>query len=110
MSYKRLGKGINAIINPKIKKNNSSAKSTTAPGVSKVKVKDINPNPDQPRRDFDKESLELLSQSIKKKGIITPITLRRQNDGYEIIAGERRWRAAKKANLRSVPALSLIHI
>ena len=104
MSSKRLGKGINAIINPKTKKNNSSVKSATAPGVSKVKLKDINPNPDQPRRDFDEESLEQLSQSIKKKGVITPLTLRKQNDGYEIIAGERRWRAAKKANLRSIPA------
>ena len=104
MSSKRLGKGINAIINPKTKKNNNSAKSTIAPGVSKVKLKDINPNPDQPRRDFNEKSLEQLSQSIKKKGVITPITLRKQNDGYEIIAGERRWRAAKKANLRSIPA------
>ena len=104
MSSKRLGKGINAIINPKTKKNNNSAKSATAPGVSKVKLKDINPNPDQPRRDFDEKSLEQLSQSIKKKGVVTPITLRKQNDGYEIIAGERRWRAAKKANLRSIPA------
>ena len=104
MSSKRLGKGINAIINSKTKKNNSSAKSATAPGVSKVKLKDINPNPDQPRRDFDEQSLDQLSQSIKKKGVITPLTLRKQNDGYEIIAGERRWRAAKKANLRSVPA------
>ena len=102
MSSKRLGKGINAIINPKTKKNNSPVKlAATAPGVSKVKLKDINPNPDQPRRDFDEQSLEQLSQSIKKKGVITPITLRKQNDGYEIIAGERRWRAAK---------LSLIHI
>ena len=104
MSSKRLGKGINAIINSKTKKNNSSAKSAIAPGVSKVKLKDINPNPDQPRRDFDEQSLEQLSQSIKNKGVITPLTLRKQNDGYEIIAGERRWRAAKKANLRSVPA------
>ena len=104
MSSKRLGKGINAIINPKTKKNNSSAKSAIATGVSKVKLKDINPNPDQPRRDFDEQSLDQLSQSIKKKGVITPLTLRKQNDGYEIIAGERRWRAAKKANLRSVPA------
>mgnify|MGYP003324277676 FL=1 len=104
MSSKRLGKGINAIINSKTKKNNTSAKSVTAPGVSKIKLKDINPNPDQPRRDFDEQSLEQLRQSIKKKGVITPITLRKQNDGYEIIAGERRWRAAKKANLRSVPA------
>ena len=75
MSSKRLGKGINAIINPKTKKNNSSAKSATASGVSKVKLKDINPNPDQPRRDFDEQSLEQLSQSIKKKGIITPLTV-----------------------------------
>ena len=104
MSSKRLGKGINAIINTKTKKNNNSVKSATAPGVSKVKLKDINPNPDQPRRDFDEQSLAQLSQSIKKKGVITPITLRKQNDGYEIIAGERRWRAAKKANLRSIPA------
>ena len=102
MSSKRLGKGIYAIINPKTKKSNSASKSaTTAPGVSKVKLKDINPNPDQPRRDFDEQSLDQLSQSIKKKGVITPLTLRKQNDGYEIIAGERRWRAAKKANLRS---------
>ena len=104
MSSKRLGKGINAIINPKTKTNNSPAKSATAAGVSKVNLKDIYPNPDQPRRDFDEQSLDQLSQSIKKKGIITPLTLREQNDGYEIIAGERRWRAAKKANLRSVPA------
>ena len=81
MSSKRLGKGINAIINPKTKKSNSTLKSTSAPGVSKVKLKDINPNPDQPRRDFDEQSLEQLSQSIKKKGIITPITLRKQKNG-----------------------------
>ncbi len=104
MSSKRLGKGINAIINPKTKKNNSPANLATAPGVSKVKLVDINPNLDQPRRDFDEKSLEQLSQSIKKKGIITPITLRKKDNGYEIIAGERRWRAAKKANLRSIPA------
>ena len=66
MSSKRLGKGINAIINPKTKKNNNPAKSAIAPGVSKVKLKDIKPNPDQPRRDFDDQSLEQLSQSIKK--------------------------------------------
>ena len=104
MSSKRLGKGINAIINPKTKKNKSAVKSASAPGVSKVKLKDVKPNPNQPRRDFDEKSLEQLSQSIKEKGVITPITLRKQKNGYEIIAGERRWRAARKANLRSVPA------
>ena len=101
MSSKRLGKGINAIINPDSKKNANFSKRT---GVNKVKINDIKPNPDQPRRDFDKKSLEELSLSIKNKGIITPITLRKSGKDYEIVAGERRWRAAKKANLKSIPA------
>ena len=101
MSSKRLGKGINAIINPDFKKN---ANSSIRTGVNKVKINDIKPNPDQPRRDFDKKSLEELSLSIKNKGIITPITLRKSGKDYEIVAGERRWRAAKKANLKSIPA------
>ena len=104
MSSKRLGKGINAIINPDSKKNANSSKRT---GVNKVKINDIKPNPDQPRRDFDKKSLEELSLSIKNKGIITPITLRKSGKGYEIVAGERRWRAAKNANLKSIPAYIL---
>ena len=101
MSSKRLGKGINAIINPDSKKNANSSKRT---GVNKVKINNIKPNPDQPRRDFDKKSLEELSLSIKNKGVITPITLRKSGKDYEIVAGERRWRAAKKANLKSIPA------
>ena len=101
MSSKRLGKGINAIINPDSRKN---ANSSTWSGVNKVKINNIKPNPDQPRRDFDKKSLEELSLSIKNKGVITPITLRKSGKDYEIVAGERRWRAAKKANLKSIPA------
>ena len=101
MSSKRLGKGINAIINSDSKKN---ANSSNRFGVNKVKINNIKPNPDQPRRDFDKKSLEELSLSIKNKGIITPITLRKSGKDYEIVAGERRWRAAKKANLKSIPA------
>ena len=101
MSSKRLGKGINAIINPDSKKN---ANSSNVSGVNKVKINNIKPNPDQPRRDFDKKSLEELSLSIKNKGVITPITLRKSGKDYEIVAGERRWRAAKKANLKSIPA------
>ena len=104
MSSKRLGKGINAIINPKSKKN---ADSSSRPGVNRVKINNIKPNPDQPRRDFDKKSLEDLSLSIKNKGIITPITIRKSGKHYEIVAGERRWRAAKKANLKSIPAYIL---
>ena len=101
MSSKRLGKGINAIINPNSKKN---ADSYSRPAINRVKINNIKPNPDQPRRDFDKKSLEELSLSIKNKGIITPITLRKSGKDYEIVAGERRWRAAKKANLKSIPA------
>ena len=101
MSSKKLGKGINAIINPTFKKN---ANSSSSPGVNKVKINNIKPNPNQPRRNFDKKSLEELSLSIKSKGVITPITLRKSGEYYEIVAGERRWRAAKKANLKSIPA------
>ena len=101
MSSKRLGKGINAIINTTSKKN---ANSSSRPGVNRVKINYIKPNPDQPRRDFDEKSLEELSLSIKSKGVITPITLRKSGKYYEIVAGERRWRAAKKANLKSLPA------
>jgi len=101
VSSKRLGKGINAIINSDSKKN---ANSSNRFDVNKVRINNIKPNPDQPRRDFDKKSLEELSLSIKNKGIITPITLRKSGKDYEIVAGERRWRAAKKANLKSIPA------
>tara|TARA_B100000927_G_scaffold194223_1_gene156698 strand:+ start:28 stop:885 length:858 start_codon:yes stop_codon:yes gene_type:complete len=104
VSSKRLGKGINAIINPNPKKN---ADSSSRPGVNRVKINNIKPNPDQPRRDFDKKSLEELSLSIKNKGIITPITIRKSGKHYEIVAGERRWRAARKANLKSIPAYIL---
>ena len=101
MSSKRLGKGINAIINTTSKEGK---KTISSPGVSKIQLKDIKPNPEQPRRDFNEKSLDELCSSIKKKGIITPITVREHAGTYEIIAGERRWRAAKKAKLRSVPA------
>tara|TARA_B100000003_G_scaffold15312_1_gene12685 strand:+ start:1114 stop:1971 length:858 start_codon:yes stop_codon:yes gene_type:complete len=101
VSSKRLGKGINAIITSGSKKSTNSSKK---PGVNRVKIDNIKPNPDQPRRDFDEKSLEELSSSIKSKGVITPITLRKSGIHYEIVAGERRWRAAKKANLKSIPA------
>ena len=101
MSSKRLGKGINAIINPTSNINTNFSKS---PGVDKVKINDIKPNPNQPRRDFDEKSLKGLTLSIKNKGIITPITLKKNGKNYEIVAGERRWRAAKMAGIKSIPA------
>ena len=104
MSSKRLGRGIEALINSEL---NDKSKKPNSPGVSYINLSDIKPNPDQPRRDFNNNSLDELSKSIKEKGIITPITIRESNKGYEIIAGERRWRAAKKAKLKSIPAYIL---
>ena len=104
MSSKRLGRGIEALINSEL---NDKSKKPNSPGVSYINLSDIKPDPDQPRRDFNNTSLDELSKSIKEKGVITPITVRESNKGYEIIAGERRWRAAKKAKLKSIPAYIL---
>ena len=104
MSSKRLGRGIEALINSEL---SDKSKKPNSPGVSYINLSDIKPNPDQPRRDFNNTSLAELSKSIKEKRIITPITVRESNKGYEIIAGERRWRAAKKAKLKSIPAYIL---
>ena len=104
MSSKRLGRGIEALINSEL---NDKSKKPNSPGVSYINLSDIKPNPDQPRRDFNNNSLDELSKAIKEKGVITPITIRESNKGYEIIAGERRWRAAKKAKLKSIPAYIL---
>jgi len=104
VSSKRLGRGIEALINSEL---NDKSKKPNSPGVSYINLSNIKPNPDQPRRDFNNTSLDELSKSIKEKGVITPITVRESNKGYEIIAGERRWRAAKKAKLKSIPAYIL---
>lgn len=73
--------------------------------INEIRVADIQPNPDQPRTIFDQEALEELSASIGELGIIQPLSLRLLPDGtYQIIAGERRWRAARMAGLQTVPA------
>lgn len=72
-------------------------------GVFEIEIESISPNPDQPRTNFKKTDLEELSNSIKKEGLIQPILVRETDDGYQIIAGERRWQAAKLAKLDKVP-------
>jgi ParB family chromosome partitioning protein len=73
--------------------------------IGKLKIKDIETNPYQPRKDFDEESLAELADSIRQQGVITPITVRRLETGkYQLIAGERRLRAAKMAKLTEIPA------
>ena len=104
MSSKSLGRGIEALISSNVK---DKSKKTNNPGASYVMVSQIKPNPNQPRRNFDNKALDELSNSINEKGVITPITIRQIDKGYEIIAGERRWRAAKKAKLKSIPAYVL---
>ena len=99
MSSKRLGKGIEALIN-----SNKLNRTNSIDTVKKIILSKIKPNPNQPRHNFNHDALNELTKSIKERGVITPITLRKTVDGYEIIAGERRWRAAKKARLKSIPA------
>ena len=73
--------------------------------LMEIDINEIVPNEDQPRKNFDKDELYDLSQSIEKYGIIQPLLLKRKNDKYEIIAGERRFRAAKEIGLSKVPAI-----
>lgn len=72
---------------------------------NEVKVSDVVPCSFQPRTEFDREALESLAQSIKEKGVLQPLLVRKKNDKYEIIAGERRWRAAQLADLNEVPVI-----
>lgn len=90
-----LGKGLGALI-PDIK----------GAGVAEIDIKDIKPSEYQPRKRFDETQLEELTLSIKAKGVIQPIIVRRTDDGgYSLIAGERRWRAARMAGLKKIPAV-----
>ena len=74
-------------------------------GVREIEVSRIRRNADQPRSQFDEESLEELAQSIRERGVLQPILLRQEADGYMIVAGERRWRAAQRAQLHTIPAI-----
>lgn len=91
-----LGRGLDAIFqtNPKVDEP-----------VNEVPISELRPNPYQPRRVFDEEKLEELAASIREHGVIQPIIVRKAVRGYEIVAGERRWRAAKLAELAAVPVV-----
>jgi len=106
VSDNRLGKGLEALIRPEkeMKKKRSVKGSKIASGVTEIAIKEIRPNPNQPRREFDQLALEELASSIMLKGVVTPITVRTVESGYEIIAGERRWRASKISRKKKIPA------
>lgn len=74
-------------------------------GVREIEISRIRPNPEQPRVQFDEDALEELAQSIRERGVLQPILLRSTDDGFMIIAGERRWRAAQRARLHAIPAI-----
>jgi ParB family chromosome partitioning protein len=97
MERKALGKGISALIPEKIENSKSS--------VSVIPINKILTNPFQPREFFDEQAIKDLAQSIKEKGIIQPLLVRQKGDNYELIAGERRLRAAKLLNLNEVPII-----
>lgn len=74
-------------------------------GVATIPVGDIHPNPDQPRRHFSEDKLAELAASLSRHGIIQPIVVRPHGKGYQIVAGERRWRAAQRAQIHDIPAI-----
>ena len=108
---KGLGRGLDTLI-PEKKSIKSSQKSETSKSAEKqepqngelmMKINMVEPNRDQPRKNFEEDALLELADSIKQMGVLQPLLVRKRNDYYEIIAGERRWRAAKIAGLKEVP-------
>jgi len=93
------GRGLDALI------DTSDVHTQGSSNLNEIEISLIEPNPNQPRREFDQEALQELANSIREIGIIQPITLRQIDNGkYQIIAGERRWRASQLAGLKTIPA------
>ncbi|MCR4722106.1 MAG: ParB/RepB/Spo0J family partition protein [Lachnospiraceae bacterium] len=101
---KGLGKGLGALI-PSANESNKSSKEDVSRETLKLNINLIEPNSTQPRRKFDEDALVELSESIKLHGLIQPIIVQKKGDHYEIIAGERRWRASRLAKLKEVPVI-----
>ncbi|CQR70030.1 putative chromosome-partitioning protein ParB [Sporomusa ovata DSM 2662] len=101
MSKRGLGRGLDALFG---EPNVGQAIESGEP-INEIAIQEIIPNPHQPRRDFDEEALAELAQSIKQHGIIQPVVVRKTLTGYELVAGERRWRASKLVGLKQIPAV-----
>lgn len=105
---KGLGKGLDSLITNKVDRTaevKSIVKTDKGAGAVLVNVAKVEPNREQPRKKFDEDTLLELSESIKQYGIIQPLIVQEKEDYYEIIAGERRWRAAKMAGLKEIPVI-----
>lgn len=99
MNRKALGEGINALI------PNFETEVSAAAGMVELLIDEISPGGTQPRKDFNDEKLKELENSIRENGVIQPIVVQKRGEGYEIICGERRWRASRKAGLKKIPAI-----
>jgi ParB family chromosome partitioning protein len=93
-----LGKGLGALIPTGVVSNDTI-------GLQEIPVAAIRPNPQQPREHFDEESLAALAESIREVGVLQPVLVRAGGDGFELIAGERRWRAARRIGLQTIPGI-----
>ena len=103
--HKALGKGLQALI-PEVQENDTGALATSVrTGLTTVDISEIKPNRFQPRTAFKAEKLDELVASIREKGIVQPILVRKAEEGYELIAGERRFRAAQRLNLQKMPVI-----
>ncbi len=108
MSNRRpaLGRGLGALLGGAPPSGSAPAEpSAEAAGVYEIPIDRIDPNPDQPRRRFDAAQLESLTESILRHGVLQPVVVRRTGERYELLVGERRWRAARLAGRTSVPAV-----
>ena len=102
---KGLGMGLSALLGDAQRPQGNDAGIENRGGVREIEVARIRPNPNQPRMHFDEAALSELAESIEESGVLQPILLRPSGDHYEIVAGERRWRAAQKARLHVIPAI-----
>lgn len=98
-----LGRGLSALMADVSLEKQGAGSGTGA--ISKLPIEQIVPNPDQPRRHFDETALAELAVSIREKGVIQPLVVRAKGDMFEIVAGERRWRAAQRAQLHELPVV-----
>lgn len=108
VSKKGLGKGLDSMIPEKVGRTKNTEVVNMNDNVSRetlININDIEPNREQPRKHFDEDAIQELAESIKQYGIIQPLILQKKDKYYSIIAGERRWRAARVAGLKEVPAI-----
>lgn len=109
---KGLGRGLDALLGEAIRGESAATPesglapaASAAQGIATISVADIHPNPDQPRRHFAEDRLAELASSIARHGVLQPVVVRPHGAGYQIVAGERRWRAAQRAQIHAIPAI-----